>query len=106
MINDEGVFIHNDPHMSIYHPPGMETFILDHMLWAARGLGVEWMAVVDTDEYIFLRHKDTIQDYLTSRPEVDQHKFHWLSFGTSFVHKLEDGDVFINGGQWMDSHMD
>lgn len=60
-----------------------------------------WCLVVDADEFLYLRHKNTIQEYmdnyLSKYADIGEIVFFWCIFGTSYhSHYPTDGHLFEN----------
>lgn len=56
---------------------------------------VKWLAIVDIDEYLVPKQHDTISEFLSTFDQegIGGVGINWQMFGTSFVPKIEDGQL-------------
>lgn len=51
----------------------------------------EWLAVIDTDEFLFSPMGTKIHELLNNYNEFDQIGVNWVIYGTSYIDELEEG---------------
>jgi hypothetical protein len=69
--------------------------IYDHAVSESKGYS-EWLAIIDTDEFIVPLETKSLITYLRSLPEdIGGIEVHWQAFGTSGVKSLQPGELLI-----------
>jgi hypothetical protein len=56
---------------------------------------VKWLAIIDTDEFIFPVEKDNLVDLLSKYEKYGGLSVNWQTFGTSLVSKIPDNKLLI-----------
>lgn len=69
--------------------------IYNHAIGLSKGLS-EWLAIIDTDEFIVPVETKSIADYMRNFPQnIGGIEINWQTFGTSRVKTLKPGELLI-----------
>jgi hypothetical protein len=66
----------------------------EHVVKMVKGK-VKWLAILDTDEFIFPVKSDNLADFLSRYEKYGGLAVNWQMFGTSFVSKIPDDKLLI-----------
>ena len=70
--------------------------LMNRAINMARLLRAEWMMYLDADEFLYLKHMDSIGQLLRQFPFADAVTINWLMFGTSHHITQPDGLIMSN----------
>jgi hypothetical protein len=72
----------------------IQTLAYERAIHSVRGK-VKWLAILDTDEFLFPVHDDNLVDFLNRYDDVAGLTINWQVFGTSHVHRIPEDKLLI-----------
>jgi hypothetical protein len=72
----------------------IQVMAYNHAINSSRNV-VKWLAIIDTDEFLFPVQKDSLSEFLLDYEDVASLCVNWQMYGTSDVKKIASGHLLI-----------